>query len=182
MYVVKNITVDDKLYKSSKIVNYTTQKISVALALLEECARNFVKEEFGSKAFEQSKIIDIHRIDQVCEPIVDCMLLYRLNEDPHSVHVYQRRTEVVDLAGWFSTSKVPQSFFKKTHIFELEECTAMKTDNIDTCVQTILPKIEMVEFGPAKIKIPKPMTLAPICNLIDDLKKSSKFRARLACT
>lgn len=177
-YVIKLIVLkDNKEYLSSKIVDNTNKKISVALILLENAARNFVKEEFGVKAYELSKILDIHKIDQVNEPIVDSMLLYRINDDPHRINVYQKRTEVIDQNGWFSTTKVPQSYFKRTHIFELEEYNGFCVNDADTNVSPIVPQIKMIPVGPAKIKIPEPMTVSPICNMIEELKKSPKFKS-----
>ena len=177
MYIIKKISVDDKVYQSSKIIDHTNKKISSALVLLENCARNFVKEEFGARSFEQSKVLDIHKIDQVCEPIIDGMLLYRLNDDPHRIHIYQRRTEVID-NGWIRTYHVPQSTFRKTHIFELEECTDFKLDeNKNSKIPSDILEVEMV-VGPAGIKIPEPMTHGPSLNLLNDLKKSPKFKER----
>ena len=178
MYIIKKISVDDKVYQSSKIIDHTNKKISSALVLLENCARNFVKEEFGARSFEQSKVLDIHKIDQVCEPLIDGMLLYRLNDDPHRIHIYQRRTEVID-NGWIRTYRVPQSTFKKTHIFELEECTDFKLDeNQNSKIPSDIPEVKMVVSGPAGIQVPEPMTHGPSLNLLNDLKKSPKFKER----
>jgi hypothetical protein len=181
MYIIKKITVNGENYQSSKIIEHTNKKITSALILLENCARNFVKEEFGIKSFEQAKILNIHKIDQVCEPIVDGMLLYRLNDDPHRIHVYQRRSEVIDLNGWFSKSKVSQAQFKRTHIFELEEYARLGIGN-DFDPISVIPQIEMIPIGSAGIKIPKLMTIGPMVNLFDELKKSDKFKARFETT
>lgn len=181
MYIIKKIELDNGMYKSSKIIDHTTKKIATALMLLETNVRNFVKEEFGTKAYEQSKIIDIHQIDQVCEPIVDSMLLYRLSDDPHSIHIYQRRTEVIDQSGWFTTGKVSQTTFKRTHIFELDEYTGLSPDEASSSsTNNYEPHVEMVAIGPnKKIKIPKEMTTIPMFDLIDELKKSDRFRSML---
>ncbi|XWV24634.1 hypothetical protein QJ856_gp1150 [Tupanvirus deep ocean] len=179
MYFIKKITLKDgKEYVSSQIVGHTKNKIAGALVLLDSVAREFVKEEYGAKAYEQSKILDIHKIEQVCEPIVDGMLLYRLNDDPHRVHVYQRRTEVIDQNGWFSSAKIPVPQFKRTHIIELEQCESVSISETNANIASAIPSVEMVPLGPAGIKVPKPMTVAPICDLIDELKKCARFKAR----
>jgi len=179
MYIIKLITLkDNKEYISSKVVECTDKKISAALILLDNVARNFVKKKFGENAYEQSKVLDIHKIDQICEPLVDGMLLYRLNDDPHRIHIYQKITEVIDQNGWFSTSKVPQSQFKKTHIFELEESSVIGLAEAN--VSSVIPKVEMVPIGPAGVKVPKPMTIAPMCNLINELRDCAKFKAQYA--
>jgi hypothetical protein len=46
-------------------------------------------------------------------------------------------------------------------------------------MSSILPHVEMVAVGPAGIKIPKPMTISPMRDLINELKKSNKFMKRL---
>lgn len=190
MYFIKKIILDDKQgYQSSKIVDHTSKTISVALSLLENAVRMFVKDECGREAADQIKIIDIYKFDQVNEPMIDSMLLYRLTDDPHRIHVYQKKTTVVKVSGYiWGTSDTPTTFFRRTHIFELEEYSGsispgtQNTINIpnseNTNVPSILPQVEMVPIGPARIKIPKPMTLAPMCNLIDELKKSAKFKFR----
>lgn len=176
MYVIKRITLNDGVYGSSKIVDHTNQTIGTALALFEACARNFVKEEFGTQAYEQSAVLDIHSVDQVAEPIVDCMLLYRLADDPHTIHVYQRRTVVVDQNGWFSSTKVTHQTFTRTHLFELEEYTGIRGE--DSPNSHFAYPVDMVAFGPAGICVPKPITMAPICNLIEELKRSKRFISR----
>jgi len=179
MYFIKKITLKEgKEYVSSQIVGHTKNKIAGALILLENVAREFVKEEYGANAYVQSKILDIHKIEQVCEPIVDGMLLYRLNDDPHRIHVYQRKTEVIYQSGWFSSAKVPVFQFKRTHIIELEQCEGISISETNANVPSSIPRVEMVPFGPAGIKVPKPMTVVPICNLIDELKKCARIKAR----
>ncbi|XWV25871.1 hypothetical protein QJ857_gp1210 [Tupanvirus soda lake] len=181
MYFIKKITLKEgKEYESSQIVGHTKNKIAGALILLENVARDFVREEYGAKAYEQSKILDIHKIEQVCEPIVDGMLLYRLNDDPHRIHVYQRRTEVIDQNGWFSSAKIPVPQFKRTHIIELEQCEGISISESNANIASTISQVEMVPLGPAGIKVPKPMTVAPICDLIDELKKCARFKARFA--
>lgn len=170
MYFIKKIAVNDKLYKSSRIVDYTNNKISTALMLLENAARNYIKEEFGREASEQAKILDIYGFEQVSEPIDDCVLLYRLGDDPHHIHVYRKKTFRTEKPGYiYGSTIVEEKFFKRTHIFELEECED---------INIITPQVEMVPVGFAGIKIPKPLTVAPFCNLISELKKSPKFQAR----
>lgn len=188
MYFIKKITVDDIIYKSSKIVDCTNKKISVALLLLESAARNYIKEEFGREASEQAKILDIYNFDQVSEPIDDCMLLYRLGDDPHHIHVYRKKTSRVEKPGYiYGSSIIEEKYFKRTHIFELEECENINVGesqniNINQLQNINTPQIEMVTVGFAGIKVPKPLTQAPLCNLISELKKSPKFQARFVST
>lgn len=191
MYFIKKITVDDKQnYQSSKVVDNTKKTIASALNLLQNSVRAFIKEEYGREASEQIKILDIHKIDQVNEPIVDCILLYRLVDDPHRVLVYQKKTVLVKATNWTwgtTDTLVPQ--FRRTHIFELEEYEKTldksvpqnnqiqsKAEMEDTIIDDTIVSVEMVQVGSSKVKIPKPMTVAPMCDLIAELKKSERFK------
>lgn len=180
MYFIKKITIDATLrYQSSMIVDHTNKKISTAILLLENSVRSFVKDECGREAGEKIKIIDIHNIDQVNEPPLDSVLLYRLTENPHRVIVYQKKTTINKVKGWaWGESDTVVTSFRQTHLFELEEyvnlnCNVPSNPNIQIQVHE-----EMISTGPSGIKIPKQMTLAPICNLLDELRKSPKFVER----
>lgn len=180
MYFIKKITVDDKQgYQLSKIVGHTNKTVSNALLLLENMARSFIRDECGRETAEQTKIIDIYKFDQINEPVIDTMLLYRIADDPQRIHVYQKKTIIVKAANWtWGTTETPIKQFRRTHIFELEEYDNLKNIDIQNENIIIIPQIEMVPIGPAKIKIPKPMTVSPMCDLLDELKKSIKFKAR----
>ena len=181
MYFIKKITVQDKdQYVSSEIVGYTTKTISNALILLENSAKSFIQDECGKQVASASKIIDIHDFNQVSEPMIDTMLIYRLGVDPHRLHVYQRKTKATNGYLWGQTV-APE--FRKIQIFELEECAKFgfvdSANHIET--KEIVPVIEMVPVGPAKrVMIPKAMTVAPMCNLISELKNSQRFKNRFA--
>lgn len=180
MYVIKKINVDGDVYMSSQIANYTNNKIAAALILLEMTAKDFVREEIGRDAAEQSKIIDILSVDQINEPLIDTILLYRLSDDPQRIHVYQRKTVVSKESGiiWGERDTVITKF-KRTVVFEIEECVNFKLASSEN--KSSEP-VDMVPVGPAKICVPKPMTIAPMCDVIDELKKSSRFQMRFAHT
>lgn len=178
MYIIKKISVDDKLYLSSQIICYTPSKITSAMELFEKTAREYVGQEFGREAYEKSKIIDIHNIDQIAEPLVDGMLLYRLYENPNCIYVYQRKTTITKQNNWtWGTTDIITSQFKRTHIFELEEYNSID-HKLTFMADPMLPSIEMVSIGTSHIRIPKPMTVSPICDLIDELKNCKKFKER----
>lgn len=177
VYLIKQITLDDKqAYESSKTIGHTKKTISNALILLENQARDYVRQERGREIADATKIIEIYKFDQINEPQLDTMLLYKIADDPHRIHVYQKKTVIVKSANWtWGTTDVPVGQFRRTHIFEIEEYVL----DIASLHNINLPQIEMVEVGPARIRIPKSMTVAPLCDLIDELKKSEKFRHRL---
>lgn len=179
MYFIKKIVLDDKQnYRSSEIMDHTSKTIGAALILLENTARTFVREECGREAAEKVKILDIHKMEQVSEPLVDCMLLYRLAEDPHRIHVYQRKTDISKAKTWGGSEyDVATVKFRRMYIIELEKYEKLDLTSLqNTNLASIIPQVEMVSLGPAGIKVPKPMTVAPMCHLIDELKKSAKFK------
>lgn len=175
MYFIKKITIDeDKKYQNSLIIDHTNKSFINALQLLDSIAKTFVKEESGREAGENAKIIEIHDFEQVNNPNIDCILLYKLINDPHKIYVYQKKTSVTDVAGWFyGTSQIIIPNFRMTHIYELEEYD--KKINLFNSI--LVPEMEYVPIGPAGIKVPKNLTISPAVDLINELKNSEKFKA-----
>jgi len=132
MHFIKRITFDDKNnYLTSKIIAHTNRGIAAGIQLLERVVKDFVRDERGLEAESSAKIIDIHKIEQVSEPIVDGILLYRLENDPHRILVYQRKTTVVPLTSWtWRTIDTATPSFYRTNLFELEENENFKVDII----------------------------------------------------
>lgn len=181
MYLVKKITLDDKQgYLSSKIVDHTlNKKINNALIMLENAVRIFVREEMGREAADKMKVLDLKNFDQVNEPIIDGILCYRIAEDAHRIHIYQRKTVVVKVAGWIrGSTETPASTFRRTHIYELEQYDCQNLTSGEG--GQIVPQIEMVAIGPANIRVPKALTEAPLKDLITQLKNSPRFKARVS--
>lgn len=181
MYFIKKITLDSKKnYQVSKIIKHTNKTISVALKLLESSVREYIYDECGREASIQTSITDIDKIENIVEPILDGIVLYRLESDMFRIFVYKKKTTTSQ--GWIKTSFT--STFYLANIFELEEYT-YSIDILNNSINVLNSKTDtmdppggMVAIGPAKIKIPKLMTVAPMINLIDELKKSDKFKNR----
>lgn len=167
-FIIKTV-VDEKQQQVSLEIITHANRISAAILLLEQSARAFIKEERGKQESENAKIIDIHNFSQVHEPIIDTMLIYRLSADSHSLHIYQRKSSVVP-AGWIYNQTIA-SDFRRVVIFSIIMYDALNTIN----APPPLPSVELIEIGPAKIKVPKAMTVVPMCNVIEELKKSSRF-------
>ncbi len=180
MHFIKKIILDDKQeYQSSKIVDHTSKTINAALSLLDICLKAYVKDECGREAAENLKIIDIKKLDEVVEPMTDGILIYRLENSPYSIHIYQKKTTITKSANWtWGTKSILVSQFRRVAIFELEQYE--KTVNSDGIPIAPLPNVddEHVPFGPSKYKIPKKMTISPMCDVINELKNSTKFRSR----
>lgn len=168
MYLIKKINVDNTgKYLSSNIVGFTNKTISSALVQIENEIRNFVVSKYGVEAGAAFRIIDISNLGQVSEPMENCLIVYRVENEPHTFHVYEHTTKKVPgtIYGYSYISE-----FSRIAIYELE-----KTENIqldDDC----LPRLEMVSVGPNKnIRIPKAMIVAPMCEVIDQLKSCPRF-------
>lgn len=169
MYFIIKTVVDDKQHPILFEIITHTNKISAAITLLEQSARTFIKEERGKQESESAKVIDIHNFSQVNEPMLDTMLIYRLSADAHSLHIYQRKSSVVP-AGWIY-NQTTASEFRRVLIFSIVAYDTLNAVNIPPPP----PPMELVEIGPAKIKVPKAMTVVPMCKVIEELKKSERF-------
>lgn len=167
MYVIKKIIVDNKsTYIGSETLSII-KNIGPALLVLEDSVKNFVREECGKQI--NTDIIRINKIDQICEPLIDTMLIYALESDPHKLYVYQRKTKEIP-AGWvYSKSIMPE--FGLMRIFELEH-----NEHIQTAKQPEFVD-QMIRMGP--IQMPKRLTQSPFTDLVAELKKSSKYLERV---
>lgn len=118
-FVLKtNIDTNSGSFISNEIVGHVSSGIAAAQAQLINCIKTFVTELAGKDMANSLKVIDIHSMDQVSEPIIDTLLLYRLESDPHTIHVYQRKSSVVSGSLWGEKIKVD---FNKIKIFSLVE-------------------------------------------------------------
>lgn len=171
MFFIKRINLDEsKCYQSSSIVNYTTES-SFAKNLFETSVIAFVKEEKGREASETIKIIDINGFEQVNEPLIDCILLYRLISNPNRIFVYQRKTTVKKEKAWtWGTVDVLVSEFRQTQIFELEE------------FNTIIPTNEALKENTKESHSEKNVvTYHNRSDFLDELRNSPRFKeAQLA--
>ena len=180
MYAVKDIFVNNNEYMSSRIISVINGQISAALISLNESVFSEIRNNFGSK-MSNIEVIDIDNDSQIIDPQVDGISLYRYTSDPHKIHLYERSTEIIEQPSWtWGATKVPVSKFAKTNIYELEDISGigsgMKSSthansNVD------IPVCDMVgtKMG---IKIPKQMTVSPMCDVLVELKNSPVFKNR----
>lgn len=182
MYIIKKITVDGKNYISSQILSHFGDEFAQSsIMLLEEQALSLVKEEYGAIAFSEAKIIKISNEDQVMEPIVDTMLLYSIDSDPTRIHVYQRKSAVIESSAWFyGTVKTAIPTFKKTYILEIESYGLPIMNNNSTLNKIPRPPpslpIEVISVGSAGLKIATNSLIASVTrSYMEELIKSSRF-------
>jgi hypothetical protein len=179
MYFVKKIVLNNSNgYSSSNIITHTTQSISYAKEIFINCIKECIREEAGRITAENLKVIDILSLDQVCKPTVDSYLLYRLHDHPDKIYVYRRKTEQIQQSGWvWGASLGTVDKFDCVFIFELEEYQIkLKLSEEDDDSRNL------VKLPGANIKIPLAMTVAPMVDLIAELKKSTRFIRRFETT
>jgi len=164
-FVIKNNINKEGQYLSGEIVGDTTGDISRATSLMEKIIIDFVKDEFGKQHSDSCKIIDVHSLDQVAEPLIDGIRLYRIDTEPQRINVYQRISKQV---SGYVYGQMVQTEFYRINIFDI-----LSYKNIISPPPAPIP--EMVKLGSANIEYPKEMTLSPICDLIEALKSSPKF-------
>lgn len=174
MYFVKKITLDEKQsYLSSNLILHSNSES--ASSMLESAVKTFAREELGREASDQITILTIKNFSQVNEPLTDGMLAYCLEDNMNSVHIYQRKTNVVKIKGYiYGSSDTLATQFRRTHIFEVEEYDKINID-IDTndCIVE-KPREKMTSYTTRSKSIPKRMDF----NIIDHLKKNPMFQAR----
>ena len=177
MYFIIKINIDDKgLFVSSDMVSHTNAGIISAQQLLLKETKAYVAELAGIVVADGIKIIDIHSFNQVNEPIIDSVLVYRLELDPHRLHIYQRQSKIT---SGLIYGKAITTEFRKIKIFELVEYTnlILEVGNFESNTKT-KKQIDMVPHGPANIKVPKTLTISPMCDLISSLKSSPMFKKK----
>lgn len=170
MYFVMKVTPSSTSeFVNHQLVHHTTGTISIALKDLEKIAYDFIREEVGKQADSFSKITDIVSLNDIVEPYVDSMIVYRLESDPHKLHIYQRKTNIVP---GFIYGRTYQTEFKKVVIFELLTYEKINNAQLIQDVKNSEP-IELVPVQGKNIKIPAKLTQAPMTHVIDQLKKFS---------
>ncbi|MEM3061954.1 MAG: hypothetical protein QW303_00210, partial [Nitrososphaerota archaeon] len=120
----------------------------------------------GKQISDESKIIDIHHFGQVNEPLIDTMLIYRLKTDPQTLHVYQRKSKEVPGILYGRTTVVE---FRRVQVFALVKYDDPNFTPFDD---------GLVPVGPAKIRVPKAMTVSPMSDMINELKNNIRFKKR----
>lgn len=164
-FVIKNNIGKEGQYLSGEIVGHVSGKIAHATNLLDKLVIDYVKEECGKQASENCKIIDVHSLDQVAEPSVDGIRLYRIDTEPTRIHVYQRISKQVE-GRLYGHSVLTE--FHKNKIFEVLSYKYI-------IPPPPVPAPEMIKVGPSNMEYPKSMTQAPMIDLISALKSSEKF-------
>lgn len=170
MHIIIKELVDEKGFKGRpEIADGTVGTIKEASTLLLHVVKKYIKSECGTEIANESKIIDIKTLDQICEPLVDTILIYRLDNDPSTLYLYRRKTKIVPGTIWGQTTISEFRLIQVYTLLEFEKYDVTKSEELT---------IEMIPAGPSKILIPKQYTIAPLVNLIAELKTSKHFIAR----
>uniref|UniRef100_A0A6C0C746 Uncharacterized protein n=1 Tax=viral metagenome TaxID=1070528 RepID=A0A6C0C746_9ZZZZ len=136
-FVVKNNIDKNGGYVSGEIVAHASDVAPENM--LENAVLAFVAYTKGQEMIENMKIIDAHSLNQVAEPLVDTILLYRIISEPNQIHVYQRISRQVP--GYvFGQSIVPE--FTRIKIFELVKYAA----EVELPIETKTPTVETLDI------------------------------------
>ena len=178
MYIIKEILVNGDKYKSSKIGTILAGQISSALMGFVNYVKTYIRENNGSIMANTIEIVDINDMTQVVEPLIDTIQIYRLVDDPHKIHLYERKTEIVEQSGWaWGATKTQIHVFERKVIFELDDFNelgkSISRKSIDDA--DLDDTIEMVKINHG-IQIPKRMTTSPMCDVLLELKESTFFK------
>lgn len=170
MYIVIKELVDEKGFKGRpEIVDGTVGTIKEASTLFLHVVKKYIKNECGTEIADESKIIDIKTFEQICEPLIDTILIYRLENDHSTLYLYRRKTKIIPGTIWGQTTISEFRLIQVYTLLEFQKYDVIKNEELD---------IEMIPAGPSKILIPKQYTIAPLVNLIAELKTSKHFIAR----
>lgn len=162
---IKKIKLDNNIYLESQIIDHVKKETSINL--LEQNVFDFIKEELGREAFEQAKINDVDNLNNIPEPAIDGITLFRIINHPNQIHVYQKKTITTRINNWtWGTSNIFNTQFKRIYIFELEYTNLTIKNKSSSQKHMIHPDI----------KNQRPTRENPIFNVIQELKNSTKFR------
>ena len=169
MYFVSRININKNgSFGSMEIVDHA-KYISEAKNLLILITKQHLEKEYGSLIISTTKILDIQSFTQVVEPIIDSVLIYRLETDPHSLHIYQRKSIIVPgrVYGQSVTSE-----FRKSMIFGVNEYTkTISESNTSDKNETLIPNRTDIK----KISVETHSKSPLMANLLSSLKQSPKF-------
>lgn len=134
-FVIRNEIDPSGKYISSEIVNHVSLSSSDSdgTDILMESIKSFVSVLSGSEEADSLKIINIDSLDTVSEPLIDSVIAYRINSDPNNIHIYRRKTHIIQ-GRLYGQTVVPE--FKKIKIFSLVK---YDLDNHKTNIMTSNP-------------------------------------------
>ena len=170
LYLIYKADIDEQGLVQPAIVIDHAFTISLALKRTERNARDLIAKTCGDQTATDCKIIDILKLEQVNEPLIDTVLIYKLSNDPHCLHVYRRQTKIV-LGRLYGSSTIPE--FKKVAIFYSSEYTKLKEVLEKKSFVPSPPPLKMIavdeiEIVPSEVK-------GTVADMLKELVTSPKF-------
>lgn len=158
-FVIKNNIDKNGNYVSAEIVAHSTDVVSPSGSILENAAMTFIAYEGGRGMLENIKIIDVHSLNQVAEPLIDTMLLYRVTSEPNKIHVYRRVSK--EVPGYvFGQTIVPE--FTRIKVFELVEYSIdIQTPQQEVSNTEIISPIENVDIKSVQVETYENVDIKP---------------------
>lgn len=171
MYILLEVTpgpVSDQTNSSIKInaIKHINGRVS-ALTMLEEVSREFIKEEVG-KSGDKAEIATINDLKLIKTPDNDGIYMFKLEDDPDKIFLYQKLTNVIPSNSWIFNNTVESNFkqLKYYQIVAYEGASDFANRN---------EKVEMVTRSKS-MHVPKALTIAPFTSMIKQMIDSDIFR------
>jgi hypothetical protein len=151
-----------------KVLKHVKGK-AAGLALLWETVQEFISLEGGRAQGLDSAIIDVKSTDNIPQPDgLDGFYVYRSVDDCDKLFLYRKQTKVN--RGYIMNSVDVCWELMKTFYL----CSYDGLDGF-----TIRHEVDLVVTGSSKVKVPKPMTISPFVEMLDELKKNNRFICKL---
>ena len=141
---------------------HTSLGMAFATNQLENCAKEYIKEEFGNSALNGLEMKNYETIIDH-EQLKIGVYLYK---GSNAIYVYHKYEKLTPGLIW-GKSSIP--VFECIRIFILKQYDGLKNER----------KQDEVEFVKVnRVNMPRPMTISPFADVINSLKKSEKFLKR----
>jgi hypothetical protein len=179
MYFVVRQTHDNN---KIKIVGHAHSDTKIALQSLERCCKKYVSGQQGKQFGQDISVINIATLQDITQPLVDKMLIYRVNDDVSNLYVYCRATNVIPGLIYGRTVCVT---FNKMATFSVLPYNDLSLSNIssqiptNTFTQISPPSIPAPpSMTPPKLHIPptKTQSAPNFSDIMDELRRSPHFQ------
>lgn len=175
LYLIHKADVDEKGTQQLSTVIDHSFTISLVMKQTEQHARNLISKTCGESTAVECKVIDILKPEQVNEPLIDTMLIYRITSDPHHLHVWRRTTKIVPGKLWSFTTETK---FIKVAIFYFQEYTGLKETLEQRAFVPPPPPLELETINKAGAQVPAEARVM-LSNMLKELVTSPKFQRTL---
>ena len=172
LYLIYKSDVDDKNNPQLATVIDHAFTISLAIKQTEQHARTLISKTCGESTALECKVIDILKPEQVNEPLIDTMLIYRITSDPHYLHVWRRMTKVIPGKLYGTTTDTK---YNRVAIFYFKEYTGLKETLEQRSFVPPPPPLEVETINKAGAQVPSQVK-GMVSDMLKELVTSPKFQ------